>query len=276
MEPAARYLSLVVQASPAASIRQVLSRPDVSAELEAALDSACQVAAAAVVQQWDVAAAPDAPVRTHLLADVARQYGNLAHLHDLITKAAAGMPPGERRAEAAADAVRRFARGTALRSRLSVVVAQQAAVTARTLSEGHARHLAGERVAKRWRARRDGKACYWCQKLDGVTIGVHESFAPYLGGPVDLTGHGHPTQPPKPYRGELQGPPLHPHCRCWIEIVLEDAPALEPAPVQTGPGFISAAAIRALPESKYRALSAFLRAAVHELGQVLHRLAELR
>ena len=39
----------------------------------------------------------------------------------------------------------------------------------------------------------------------------------------------------------------------------------------SGP-FITAAQIRAMPEPRYKALIAFLRAALHELGQVLTRL----
>jgi hypothetical protein len=99
-----------------------------------------------------------------------------------------------------------------------------------------------------------------------------DSFLPHLGGPADLTGHGRLTQPPRPYRGELQGPPLHPHCRCRLAVVTEasgaDRDSAEPAAYR----FVTAAQIRALPEEKYKGLTAFLRAAVHELAQALARL----
>ena len=138
---------------------------------------------------------------------------DIAHLHAAIREAYAAAPPAER-PTAVRDAILAFAHRTALRSRLTVTVASQAAIAERTLAEGKARRAAGERVLKRWESRQDGRACYWCRRLHGVTIGLEASFLPYLGGPVDLTGHGHLTQPPKPYRGALQGPPLHPHCRC--------------------------------------------------------------
>jgi hypothetical protein len=91
---------------------------------------------------------------------------------------------------------------------------------------------------------------------------------------VDLSGHGHLTQPPKPYRGALQGLPLHPRCRCRLAIVTEAAHdhAPPPAVVPAAPVFITAAAIRAMPEARYQGLIAFLQAALHELSQVLARL----
>ena len=230
LAPAARYIALVIQTNPLGSADQLLARPDIDAMLIAALEQARLAAAAVVRQEWDAAGAPDAPVLAHLLADIGRQYGSLAHLRHLIRTAHASVPQrrfvrgvtppgaspaieaGNERARAVRDAILGFARQAALRSHLTVVVAAAAARTTVVLAEGHARRAAGEKVLKRWEARRDGKACHWCRNLDGVTIGLDESFLPYLGGPADLTGHGHLTQPPKPYRGALQGPGLHPHC----------------------------------------------------------------
>ncbi len=292
LAPLARYAALVVQNNPLSSADALLARPDVRAELLAALDSARQAAAAVVQQQWDISGAPDAPVREHLLADIGRQYGDVAHLHDAIREAHASVPQrqfipgvtppgispaieaGNERAAAVRDAILAFARSTALRSRLTVVVAVAAARTAVTLQAAHARRDAGERLLKRWEARHDGKACHWCRNLDGVTIGLEESFLPYLGGAVDLSGHGHLTQPPKPYRGELQGPGLHPWCggRCRLVIVREDEPAPDRGPSSPPARFITAAQIRAMPEPRYKALVAFITAAMHELAQVLARL----
>lgn len=307
LAPVARYVALVAQANPLGSADALLARPDVRAELLAALDSARSAAATIVQQQWDISGAPDAPVREHLLADIGRQYGDIAHLHDAIREAHASVPQrrfipgattpgtspaieaGNERAAAVRDAILSFARSTALRSRLTVVVAAAAARTAVTLQQGRARRAAGERVLKRWEARHDGKACHWCRTLDGVTIGLDESFLPYLGGPADLSGHGHLTQPPRPYRGELQGPGLHPHCggRCRLLIVREDelVDDWKTRPAETshlrrsgqsmtqasGP-FITASQIRAMPEPRYKALTAFITAAMHELAQVLARL----
>jgi hypothetical protein len=273
LAPAARYVALVVRASPRGTAGQLLSRPDISAELLAALDSARSAAAAAVQQQWDAAGAPDAPVREHLIADIGRQYGSIAHLHAVIRTAHAGASPADR-PQAVQDALAAWSRSTALRSRLTVTVATQAAIAARTLAQGKARRAAGEKVAKRWEARTDGKACYWCRRLHGVTIGLDASFLPYLGGAVDLSGHGHLTQPPKPYRGALQGPPLHPHCRCRIVIVREGAGTIS-ATVPFQPRFIAASQIRAMPGPRYKALTVFIGAALDELSKVLHRLADL-
>ena len=292
LAPAAAYVALVARVSPLGSADELLARPDVRAELVAALDAARQAAAAIVVQQWEAAGAPDAPVRAHLLADIDRQYGDLPHLLSLIRHAHASVPQrkfvpgatqpgagpvfpaGDMRAAVVRDAILGFARYAALRSRLTVAVASQAAIAERTLADGKVRRAGGEKVAKRWEARQDGKACYWCRKLDGVTIGLEDSFLPHLGGPVDLTGQGHHTQPPKPYRGALQGPPLHPHCRCRIVIVRESERDIRPsvqAPTPV-PRFITASQIREIPEPRYKALVAFLRAAVDELGKVLSRL----
>jgi len=305
LAPAARYAALVVQTNPLGSASQLLARPDIDAMLIAALEQARLAAADIVRQEWDAAGAPDAPVLAHLLADIGRQYGSLAHLRHLIRTAHASVPQrrfvrgqsapgaspaieaGNERARAVRDAILGFARQAALRSHLTVVVAAAAARTTVVLAEGHARRAAGEKVLKRWEARRDGKACHWCRNLDGVTIGLDESFLPYLGGPADLTGHGHLTQPPKPYRGALQGPGLHPHCggRCRLVLVTEAGPKHgddhKTRPAETPdisrsaastPVFITAAAIRAMPEPRYQGLVAFLQAALFELGQVLARL----
>ena len=226
LAPAARYVALVTQANPLGSAG-LLARPDIDALLIAALEQARLAAAAVVQQEWDAAGAPDAPVLAHLLADIGRQYGSLSHLRDLIRQAHASVPQrqfvrgqtppgsspaieaGNERARAVRDAILGFARQASLRSHLTVSVAQQAAQAAVVLAQGKARRVAGEKVYKRWEASMDGKdprSCHWCRKLHGVTIGLDESFLPYLGGPADLSGHGHLTQPPKPYRGALQGP----------------------------------------------------------------------
>ena len=152
---------------------------------------------------------------------------------------------------------------------------------------------------KRWRAHADEPGCCtWCRRLDGVTIPLHESFEPYLGGPVKLPQarprrvrtpegerrYGMPagsrivyTHPPKPYRGRLQGPLLHPFCRCWLEIVRVNG-LVVPSETDDGDGtlpasFLSADDVRDMPADEYEADRAFIQAASYELGQVLRRLA---
>lgn len=271
MAPVARYVSLIIEADPGISAGDLLSRPDVGAVLADALAEAHAAVSALVEQSWLSRAEPDATYRS-LLADAARQYAALSHLRALVRQAHASARPAERPA-AARQAVLGWARQAAIRSGLTVAVAEQAAETAATLAEAHARRAAGEHVFKRWTARRDGTACHWCRKLDGVTIGLEDSFLPYLGGAADLSGHGRLTQPPKPYRGELQGPPLHPHCRCKLMVVTEiGTPGeLRARPAAAVPVF-TAAQIRAMPAHKYQAMMSFLGAALHELGQMLHRL----
>lgn len=315
---AAGYLALVTATSPLGSADVLLERPDTNAVLREALDESRQAAENLVRQAWDEsgALAGDDAVLGHLLDDMGRAFGNLPRLRGLIRHAHASVPdrrftpgvsePGEhpsaRAAEERAAAVRAallgWGRQAALRARMAVHTAQGAGEAAAVLDEALAREAAGERLAKRWRAHVDSPACcLWCRRLNGATIGLRESFVPYLGGPVAMpqsrtrrvaTRAGERrygmqageriiyTQPPRPYRGRLQGPPLHPGpCRCRLEIVRPgevvpgSAAATAPAPVR----FLSAEDIRDMTADDYDADLAFLQAAVHELDQVLKRLA---
>jgi hypothetical protein len=177
--------------------------------------------------------------------------------------------------------------------------AQGTGASAAVLADALEREANGEVLRKRWRAHVESPTCcLWCRRLNGVTIGLRESFLPYLGGPVAMPQsrtrrvatpagerrYGMPrgskivyTQPPRPYHGKLQGPLLHPECRCWLEIVrvsgIPEVPPGSRAPESLA-GFLTAADVRDMPEDTYQADLAFLRAAVHELDQVLKRLAE--
>lgn len=269
--PAARYLALVAASDPDGSADSLLARPDVSAVLADALEEARSAVAQLVLRQW--ADAPVSPILSRLLADVDRQYAALSHLRGLVRHAHAAAAPAGRPA-AVRHAVLGFSRQVSLRSRLTAAVAETAARTSVTLAEGEARRAAGEKVSKRWVVRRDGQACHWCRRLDGVTIGMDDSFLPYLGGPADLSGHGRLTRPPKPYHGELQGPPLHPRCRCRLMVVTRTGPGYELARLvpPARQALFTASQIRAMPEYRYQALASFLQAALHELGQVLRRI----
>lgn len=314
---AAGYLALVTRNNPAGSADALLRRPDTDAVLREALDEARSAAGELVRRAWyssgDVAG--EDGTLGHLLDDIGEIFGNLAHLHGLVRHAHASVPqrrftpgtdqPGahpaqraaEERAGAVRDALLSWGRQAALRARMAAHTAEGAGASAAVLSEALAREARGEHLVKRWRAHAERPSCcYWCRRLNGVTIGLRESFAPYLGGPVAMPQSrdrrvatragerkyglpaGHKityTQPPRPYRGKLQGPLLHPFCRCWLEIVRAGAPAEVPPDSGQGPGaFVSAEDVRDMPDDEYQADLAFLQAAVYELDQMLKRLAE--
>jgi len=313
---AAGYLALVTRNNPQGSADALLQRPDTDAVLRQALDEAREAAEGLVREAWDAQGAPPGDETLgHLLEDIDAVFGSLPHLHGLVRHAHASVPqrrftpgvtrpgehPAQREAEERADAVRdallSWGRKAALRARMAAHTAEGAGASAAVLAGGLAREAAGEKLGKRWKAHPESPSCcHWCRKLHGVTIGLRESFAPYLGGPVVMPQsrarhvatpagerrYGLPagakivyTQPPRPYRGRLQGPLLHPLCRCRLEIV----PAGHAAEVPAGDGhasgeFVSADGIRDMPEDEYQADRAFLEAAAHELDQVLKRLAE--
>jgi hypothetical protein len=314
---AAGYLALVTRVNPLGSADVLLERPDTDAVLQQALDQARSAAEDVVRQAWYSSGglSSDDEVLNHLLDDIGAIFGNLAHLRGLVRHAHASVPhrqftagvhrpgehPSQRAAEERADAVRDallgWGRQAALRARMAVHTAEGAGRTAAVLARALEREASGERLLKRWKAHVDSPTCcLWCRRLNGVTIGLRASFAPYLGGPVAMPQsrerrvatpagerrYGLPagskiiyTHPPRPYRGKLQGPLLHPFCRCRLEIVRAGGAAEVPAggspaaPVR----FLSAGDVRDMPADEYEADRAFLAAAIHELDQVLKRLA---
>lgn len=313
---AAGYLALVTRANPRGTADELLRRPDTDAVLLQALDEARSAAEEVVQRAWYSAGGLTGEDETlgHLLDDIGKTFGDLAHLRGLVRHAHASVPrqrftpgvnrpgehPDQRAAEERADAVRDallgWGRQAALRSRMAVHMAEGAGAAAAVLAGAAEREARGEVLRKRWRAHTDSPSCcYWCRKLNGVTIGLRESFAPYLGGPVAMpqSQHRHVatpagerkyglpvgrrivyTQPPRPYHGRLQGPLLHPFCRCWLEIVRTDGSASVPSgDVEPPVRFVSADDIQDMPEDEYQADLAFLQAAVHELDQLLKRLA---
>ena len=314
---AAGYLALVTRTNPEGTADALLRRPDTDAVLVQALDEARSAAEELVQQAWYSAGAVTSQDETldHLLGDIGKIFGNLAHLRGLVRHAHASVPrrrftpgvtppgehPGQRAAEQRADAVRdallAWGRQAALRSRMAVHMAEGTGVAAAALADAVEREAQGEKLRKRWRAHTgSASCCYWCRKLNGVTIGLRESFAPYLGGPVAMPQsverrvatpagerkYGLPaghrivhTQPPRPYHGRLQGPLLHPFCRCWLEIVRTGGNAdIPPDRGEPSARFVSAVDVRDMPGDEYEADLAFLQAAVHELDQMLKRLAE--
>lgn len=313
MAEAAGYLALVTRTNPQGSADALLRRPDVDATLREALEEARQSALDEVTGQWYASGAGDTEMLGHLTADVDRTFGDLAHLHGLVRHAHASVPqrrftpgvtrPGEHpsqrsaeeRAAAVRDALMGWARKAALRTRMTVRMAEGAGQTEAVLVGALAREAGGEHLMKRWRAHVNSPSCcLWCRRLNGVTIGLRDSFVPYLGGPAAMpqqraryvaTRAGERryrlpagaqiiyTHPPRPYRGKLQGPLLHPFCRCRLEIVRTGAAEVPAGSAGDVPQFLSAADVRAMPEDKYESDRAFLEVAVHELDQVLKRLA---
>jgi hypothetical protein len=322
---AADYLALITRSNPRGSAGALLARPDVRAVIAQALEEAQQNAEAAVDQAWWLAGGTDGPLYSRLAGDIGRIFGDLAHLHGLVRRAHAsvarrGFTPGvdtpgtnpdleaaQDRAEAVRQALLGWGRQAALRARMTLSTASGLGATVSALDEARDAEAAGGSVRKRWHRNPASRSCIWCRRLDGVTIGVRESFVPYLGGPAVLPHSaarrvatpagerrfglpaGSPivyTRPPQPYHGDLQGPLLHPFCECRLEIVHtpggravpsssgQEGPAgpWSPAPQTTG-GFLAASDIRDMPEEAYRSNLAFLRAALAELDRSLRRLA---
>jgi hypothetical protein len=324
---AAAYLALITRTNPRGSAGALLGRPDVAAVISETLSELREDARAAVEQAWWLAGAPQDASLTQLLADVSRIFGDPAHLHGLIRRAYASVPrrefapgadePGsspaaqaaEERAQAVTAALLRWGRQAALRARMALSAAQGLGTTAAVLAAARDAQGRGERVRKRWHRNPASASCIWCRRLDGVTIGVSESFAPYLGGPASLprtaarrvatpagaARYGLPAgapivyaHPPRLYHGDLQGPLLHPFCGCSLEIIRrpggpgvssgggqdDTGPAGQRSPAPRAPGgFLAAADIRGMPEDQYRSHLALLRAAAGELDAALRQLA---
>lgn len=324
---AADYLALITAANPLGRAAALLDRPDVAAVLREALAEARANAEAYVEQAWaGTGAVPDHALYERLLADVTRQFARLDHLRAAVRKAHASVPPREfvpgidepgshpsreaaqRRSEAVRRAVLDWGTQVATRARMTLNSAEGLGSTAALLEAAQDRESAGERLRKRWRRSPHSASCLWCRRLDGVTIGLRDSFAPYLGGPTVLHSGaarhvatpagaaryrlpvGAPiiyTHPPRLYHSDLQGPLLHPFCACVLEIVRTGGAAvpssggqddtgsagqafLAPAPG----GFLAASDVRAMPEGQYEADLAVLLAAAGELDRVLRRLAD--
>lgn len=278
---AARYLSTLAESDPHASAGDLLTRPDVDAALHQSLDHGRELAQDAVRAAWG--ASPHHEYLDWVLGDIDRSYDSLAVLRAAVRTAWLSAPTHAERAIAVKWAVLDHGEDIAIRNRLSMEAAAVAAQTEQQIATGLPWQDAGERVWKQWRCRHsppDDRTCHWCRILHGMVLPLSASFP--AGEATDLTGHGSLTQPPRLYHGILRGPPRHPRCRCRIVVTtsLDDPDVLSaqgggqltPVPGGARPGFLAAADIRALPETRYQGLLHFLEAAVHELGQVLSRL----
>jgi hypothetical protein len=307
--PAARYAGLVTQTNPQGSADSLLERPDVMAVLNNALQEAESQGLAVVRTAWESGGADEGPALAHLLDDIQHSFSSPAHLKGLIRHAHASVPPrpftpgvsvpgtnpsfeaATERSAAVRQAIMGYALEAARRARMTVGMAQGLSQTHATITEGEG--LTGK-VYKRWKAHIEKPACcMWCRRLHGVTIPLHDSFVPYLGGAQPSGSHrkvltaagskkfGLPVgdeilmHPPSPYHGQLQGPLLHPNCECTLELVTLPSAGVAPAPIHApdGPKFLAASDIRDMPDDQYEAMVSFMQAAAHELGQLIKRMA---
>jgi hypothetical protein len=328
VEELAAYLALITRANPRGSADALLARPDVAAMLHEALSEGHEAAMTYIEQGWLVSGAdPADPVYARLQADADRIFGAPGRLRDLIARAHASVPrrefepgrdepgtnPGqdaaERRSAAVAAALTGWGRQAAQRARMALGAAEGMGRTAAAIESAL---LYPEGLRKRWDRSSGSDSCIWCRRLDGVTIGLRESFAPYLGGPAVMPTAGARrvateagaakynlpvgaaiiyTHPPRLYHGDLQGPLLHPSCECRLRIVRSPGAAAVPSgsgqdgQVMTGDrtsappaagGFLAASDVRAMPEDQYRAGLALLRAAVRGMDTAMRGLAEGR
>jgi hypothetical protein len=289
------HLGLVIRNNPAGTIQEILARPDINQGLGSALGAAQEQALAAVTTAWPTGGSAS-PTLQHLQEDVSRAYDDAAHqITQAVTAAWHAVPqqdfapgvstPGTtpaltvaaQRATAAQEAAARVARSIALRNSLSASVASSAGPAETLISAARADSaVTGRQYGKRWVSRRiPGVTCPWCWDLHGTVVPLDEEFPHPV--PMPRQGHHekpHPVKPPKLWHGVLFQCPLHPHCQCRIEIVLLSDAEPEPdvAPEAPQHPYLSSKDIAAMPEERYQGLIGFLRAALHELGQVIARL----
>lgn len=238
-------------------------------ELHRAVGSAADLVLRDFDQAWPPASSP---YRDQLLRDIDSLWlGAEAELRDAVISAWWSASPSDRAravARAAAAVIWKFG----FRSEMTLNVAATRGQGEKLLSG------ASSGAYKKWRCRRgpdgrpDKNVCEWCRFLDAQpAIPVGQEFS--------LAGHRSIHRPPRTYL-DLLAPPCHPRCRCRVVLVKPGAPEPGPAGLTSPPEqlvgtisvpdfFISAAAIRAMPEDRYLAISALHRAAVCRLGNAL-------
>lgn len=257
--PWIELLSVALKDShPLSDIYDILASPDSTRLLERAVTEAQGLAEAALDKAWP----PDSsPYRASLAEDIARAYATAAA--DLRAAAITGF---RLKPQQAVRKVTLAVWKLALRNELTVVVAETRQRGEKMLDE--AEHI-GPDWLKKWVCRKlpngqpDHRVCGWCRRLDAAPpIEIWQEFS--LGGSING------RKPPRIYR-DLKCPPGHPRCRCTLVLVRtwpSEGPVLVSS--ETAPSlFISAQDIRDMRAGRYRALTDFHRAALHELGQVI-------
>lgn len=265
---------------------QAVQRPDVAGLLSQGLQDGQQVAEESTEAAWRDSGAPmDSETLQVLLRDTERIFSDAfwSAVHELSNSDAL---PGD---------AEHLAGVAVLHADMAVSTALSAGTTEAVLAEGYRRRAAGEHVRKRWRSRKSATTCHWCWELDGTELELEEEFS--HGEPAVLprarlrhvrthagehrhhAAIGSPithTRPPAVWRGVLLGPPRHPRCECWLELVSGDEPPTQPQPITEAAmqqELVHSSDIQSMPEEQYSAMMTFLRAAVHELGQLLRRVA---
>lgn len=280
-----QHMMLVIKTNPTASISELLTRPDVYAQLTSSLVTAQQAAQSAVQQAALLSGSTPSPYQQSIAQDVNDAYSQAPQqIKTAVTRAFHSIPshefevgvdqPGTNpvsqaahdRAAAVHAAMVSQSASLALRNGLSVDVAGARSHTDATLQDAQQRQDSGEDVWLQWNSRKQpGITCPWCWDLDGQRVKPGEQFQ-----------HPQPIgkrKAPKLYQGTLHGCPLHPNCECWITIESSgQQAATEPADTSPQHAYISSVQIAEMSEEKYHGLLSFLHSALHELGQVLSRL----
>jgi hypothetical protein len=293
-----RHLSDLLRNNPRPA-NEIFSSPGLSDALTRSISIAHAQASALVTRAWTSAGGgpEDSPALDVLRGEVAVMIGDLRGQIEGIVREQLGTPaadPVTRITDAVGDAVQ----SVVTRARMSVEMAASVSRTEAVIAEGHQLQRQGQHVMKVWRSRLSRRTCRWCRELDGVMVPLDDDF-PH-GDPVALEQErtrrvatpagarryrrsmGQPiifTHPPRVWLGRLPGPKRHPRCECWLELHILTEAGTPPQPLRSEEAsermYVRASDIAELPEPQYLSLMAFLRAATHELGQVLRRLKGL-
>lgn len=280
-----QHMMLVIKTNPTASISELLTRPDVYAQLTSSLVTAQQAAQSAVQQAALLSGSTPSPYQQSIAQDVNDAYSQAPQqIKTAVTRAFHSIPshefevgvdqPGTNpvsqaahdRAAAVHAAMVSQSASLALRNGLSVDVAGARSHTDATLQDAQQQYDGGADIWLQWNSRKQpGVTCPWCWDLDGQRVRPGQEFQ-----------HPQPIgkrKAPKLYKGTLHGCPLHPNCECWLTIVTGDAaPVPDVIPESPQHAYISSVDIAQMPEENYHGLLSFLHAALHELGKVLSRL----
>jgi hypothetical protein len=208
-----------------------------------------------------------------VLSDVKRAFGHakfdLAEAVRAAHDGISGDNPTELRVAAMSEAIDRAVRRLGVRVTAAAVVAVHRGFTDAHLAaytayaEAHPHFT----LSKTWRAT-SADPCPSCAALHGVTLPLDQEF--------DHTATTDPHfTPPKVYR-DLLGPPRHVRCRCRLDINLSGASEkLRQTVGKAAPAtntYLGASEIRLMPSASYRALVAFLSAALRTARRLARRI----